>query len=243
LAQPRVDFGEVRAGVVETLGKKSRTLSEWEAKSVLAWAGIPVLETRRAFSEEEAVDVASQIGFPVVLKLLSETITHKSEVGGVQLNLGNAEAVRRGWRDIREAVSGDDFRGVSVQRMYARRGVELICGWSWDTQFGPVLLFGAGGIFAEVFQDRVLMLPPLSSALALERIRRTRIFSAFAGIRGLPKTNVEEILRVLVRLGDLALAMPEIRELDVNPLVATDEGVLALDARMVVEAHPSGGDC
>lgn len=211
-------------------------LTEAEAKQVLAAAGIPVLETVSAGSADEAVQAAVRLGFPVVLKLQSRVITHKTDVGGVQLDLVDEAAVRAAWERIQGAVPGEAFDGVSVQRMVKDRGLELICGCVQDAQFGPVLMFGAGGVMVEVMQDRVLLLPPLSPMLAMDRIRRTRIHRALLGTRHLPAADLDALAEVLVRLGDLVLAVPEILELDINPLAATAAGVLALDARIVIRA-------
>jgi len=211
-------------------------LTEAEAKQVLAAAGIPVLETVSAGSADEAVQAAVRLGFPVVLKLQSRVITHKTDVGGVQLDLVDDAAVRAAWDRIQGAVPVEAFDGVSVQRMVKDRGLELICGCVQDAQFGPVLMFGAGGVMVEVMQDRVLLLPPLSPMLAMDRIRRTRIHRALLGTRHLPAADLDALAEVLVRLGDLVLAVPDILELDINPLAATADGVLALDARIVIPA-------
>lgn len=209
-------------------------LTEAEAKEVLAAVGIPVVQTALAGTLDEAVEAAEKTGYPVVLKLCSSTLTHKSDVGGVVLNLRDADAVRDAWHQIQSAVPAAAFEGVSVQQMIQHRGIELIVGSSVDAQFGPVLLFGAGGTMVEVFQDRALALPPLSPPLALDWISQTKIYRALQGVRGQPPVNMPALTDVLIRLGNLVLSSPEIAELDINPLIATDEGVLALDARMVL---------
>jgi acetyltransferase len=231
----------VREQIRGFLQNGPRILSELDSKNVLAAAGIPVWETHAAWSEEESVVLAKRSGFPVVLKLLSDTLTHKSDVGGVRLNLADEEAVRGAWRAIRGAVPEGDFGGVTVQRMCTVRGVELLAGCSIDPQFGPVLLFGAGGVLTEVFADRVLLLPPLSPDMVLERIARTRIFAALQGVRGLPPVPPQALAQLLVTLGDLALAVPEICELDMNPVLADVSGVRVLDARIRVEPVSAGG--
>jgi acetyltransferase len=222
--------------IIRQLKNQGRLLlSEAEAKSVLKAAGIPVVETLVARDESEAAAHAENLGFPVVLKLLSPTITHKTDVGGVHLNLQNRDEVVEAFRHIQSAVGAADFAGVTVQPMVTLRGsTELILGCSQDAQFGPVLLFGAGGIWVEVMQDRVLLLPPLSPELALERIQQTRIWRALQGIRGQLPADLQAIADVMVKLGDLALAAPEIAEIDINPLLASNRGVLALDARMLL---------
>lgn len=210
------------------------TLSEHDAKRILNATGIPVVPTRHAKTEAEAVALAQAIGFPVVLKLQSPTITHKSDAGGVAVDLGDAEAVRAAWRRIQQAVPAGAFDGVTVQPMIKQRGVELICGLSTDPQFGPVLMVGAGGVWVEMLDDHVLALPPLSPALALHHLSRTRIYRALQGMRHQPPCDLNAVADVLVKLGDLALAVPAITEIDINPLLASPEGVLALDARMVL---------
>lgn len=224
----------LRERILDVLDLAPRLLNEFEAKQVLQAAGIPVVPTRSCTSEDDAVHVASEFGVPVVLKLLSKTITHKTDVGGVRLNLTNADAVREAWRSIKHAVPAEAFDGVSVQPMIDTKGIELIVGSSRDPQFGPVLLFGSGGIMVEVFKDRALALPPLSAALARDWIEQTKIHRALQGLRGRPPANIDHLLDVLVRLGDLVLAMPEIAELDINPLLASHDGVIALDARVVI---------
>ena len=219
--------------LVAKLQVAGRTLlTEIEAKQVLQAAGIPVVETRLAENEDEAVTAAEVLGFPVVLKLHSSTITHKTDVGGVVLNLPDMEAVRSAWQRIQAAVPADDFHGVSVQRMVATGGIELIVGCSSDAQFGPVLLFGAGGTFVEVFKDRALALPPLSEPLVEDWISQTKIHHALQGVRGQAPVNRQVLNQVLIRLANLVLTCPEIEELDINPMLASSEGTVALDARM-----------
>ena len=216
------------------LPAKSGLLSEAEAKRILAAAGIPVVETLEASTEDEAVRHSAHLGFPVVLKLLSPTITHKSDVGGVRLNLHDEAAVRAAWRAIRANVPAEAFAGVTVQRMMQEKGVELILGVSRDAQFGPVLLFGAGGTLVEVWKDRALALPPLNRAMARRLIAQTRISRVLQGVRGQAAAHVEALEEAIVRFSQLIAAEPRIIESDINPLVATPSGVVALDARIVL---------
>jgi acetyltransferase len=208
-------------------------LTEFESKRILNAYGIPTVETLVAAAEDEAVSHAARIGYPAVLKLFSETITHKAEVGGVQLNLRGESDVRRAYREIQAAVLANagpgHFLGVTVQRMVESKGFELILGSSVDPQFGPVLLFGSGGRLVEVLKDRSLGLPPLNSTLARRMIERTRIFRALADT-----TALEQLV---VRFSRLVLEQPRIREIDINPLLASQDGLLALDARVLL--HPS----
>jgi acetyltransferase len=223
--------------------KSQRTLlTEYESKQVLAGYGIPVVETRVAKSEAEAVTLAAHLGYPVVLKLHSETISHKTDVGGVQLNLRTAAAVRRAWRAIETAVTEKagrpHFLGVTVQPMIRLEGYELIIGSSVDPEFGPVLLFGAGGQLVEVFKDRALGLPPLNATLARRIMERTQIFGALKGVRGRPPVDIPALEQLLVRFSHLVVEQPWIKEIDINPLMVSSECILALDARVVL--HDAG---
>jgi acetyltransferase len=213
-------------------------LNEVESKQLLAAYGMPTVPTLIATSEDEAVRVAEQIGYPVVLKLLSATITHKSDVGGVHLNLPGPDAVRRAYRQIesrvRELAGAGHFDGVTVQPMVRADGYEVILGSSVDPQFGPVLLFGAGGQLVEVFKDRALALPPLNTTLALRLMEQTRIFAAFKGVRGRKPIDLSALEQVLVNFSQLVVEQPGIKEIDVNPLLISAEQILALDARVVL---------
>jgi len=232
--EPRTVSAEITALIARRRAEGRKLLTEIEAKQILGAAGIPVVQTLLATSEAEAIAAADSLGYPVVLKLHSTTITHKSDVGGVVLNVGDANAVRDAWWRIQAAVPFADFQGLSVQRMIKQRGIELIVGCSTDTQFGPVLLFGAGGTMVEVFQDRALALPPLSSPLVEDWISQTKIHRALLGVRGQPPVSMPALTDALIKLGDLVLNHPEIAELDINPLLVSPEGVMALDARMVL---------
>lgn len=216
-------------------------LSEAEAKQVLAAYDLPGVETRVAYTVDEACAQAETIGYPVVLKLLSSTITHKSDVGGVRLNLPNADAVRAAYAAIQAAVTeranAAAFAGVTVQPMIAAQGYELILGSSLDAQLGPVLLFGAGGQLVEVLQDHAFGLPPLTSTLARRMIEQTRIAAALKGVRGRPPIDQGALEQLLVRFSQLVIEQPRIKEIDINPLLATPERLVALDARIVL--HPA----
>ena len=199
---------------------------------------MPVLATEVAVDENQAVQVAERLGFPVVLKLHSETITHKSDVGGVRLNLANAESVRQAYRAIetavREKAGPGHFLGVSVQPMLTLDGDELILGSTTDPQFGPVLLFGSGGRMVEVYGDRALALPPLNTTLARRMIEQTKIGAALKGVRGRKPIDMAELESLLVRFSRLVVEQPWIREIDVNPLLASPEKLIAVDARVVL---------
>jgi len=213
-------------------------LNELESKQLLSLYGIPTVETRAASTEDEAVRMAAEIGFPVVLKVLSETITHKTDVGGVKLNLQDEAAVRAAFRAIQSSVSEKvgpgRFSGVTVQPMVKLDGYELIVGSISDPQFGPVVLFGSGGQLVEVYADRALALPPLNTTLAQRMMEQTRVYTALRGVRGRKPVNTAALETLLVRFGQLVLEQPWIAEIDINPLLASPERLLALDARIVL---------
>jgi acetyltransferase len=228
----------VRSLIDEARTEGRTTLSEPESKALLAAYGIPVVETRTATSVDEAVAAAEAIGFPVVVKLLSHTITHKTDVGGVRLDLGSPVAVREAYAAIETSVSArhgpGHVEGVSVQPMIRRTGTELIIGSSVDPQFGPVLLFGLGGELVEVFRDHALGLPPLTTTLARRMMEGTRVHRALQGVRGRQAVDLAALERLLVRVSELVVEQPAIAELDINPLLASPERLVALDARVIL---------
>jgi acetyltransferase len=235
-----LDIGAARQ-IVETVRKSGRNvLGEDEAKAMLAACGIEVAQGRLATSAEQARELAEQIGFPVVLKVRAEGVTHKSEVGGVLLSLKTAEEVALGFELIRERVEKRapqaHFTGVLVQNMISRpHGRELIIGIARDLSFGPVLTFGMGGIAVEVVSDSALALPPLNRVLASDLIDRTRVSRMLDRFRGMPAVDLNRLIDALLRVSELACELPCLRELDINPLLADEQGVIALDARVVVD--------
>ncbi len=231
--------------ILQTARSQGRVLlNEFESKQVLSHYGIPIVETQIARSEDAAVACARSLGYPVVLKIFSETITHKTDVGGVKLNLQDESSVRSAFQAIKSSVSKavgpDHFSGVTVQPMVRLEGYELILGSSVDSQFGPVILFGSGGPLVEVYRDRALALPPLNSTLAQRLMEQTRIFTAFKGVRGRQPIDVPALASLLVRFSQLVVEQPWISEVDINPLLASPERLLALDARVVL--HPPETD-
>lgn len=227
--------------IIERARGDGRTiLTEFESKQLLASYGIPTVDTRIAVSEDEAVKVATEIGYPVVLKLYSETITHKTDVGGVKLNLKDALAVGEAYRAIaaavREKAGAEAFQGVTVQPMVKLEGYEIIIGSSLDSQLGPVLLFGTGGQLVEVFQDRALALPPLNTTLARRMMEQTKIYRALKGVRGRPPVDLVALEQLMVRFSQLVVEQPWIKEIDINPLLASPEQLIALDARVVLHS-------
>ena len=227
------------ARIIENVRAKGREiLTEFEAKELLDAYGIPTVQTKVAGSAEEAVELAEGFSYPVVLKLNSETITHKTDVGGVRLDLEDAEAVREAFvqmeESIRDNFGEEHFSGVTVQPMVSLEGYELILGSSLDPQFGPVLLFGSGGSLVEVYKDRALALPPLTTTLARRTMEQTSIYEALKGVRGRAPVDLAALEKLFVRFSQLVVEQPWIKELDINPLLASAEGLTALDARVVL---------
>lgn len=232
-----------RRMVAKALSEGRVWLTETEAKAVLAAYQIPVVQTREAATAEAAAEISAGLEGPVALKILSPDITHKSDVGGVALNLTSAESVLEAARAmhqrIRERVPEARLTGFTVQPMVHRPDArELIVGISDDVQFGPVILFGHGGTAVEVIQDKAVALPPLNMNLAREVMRRTRVYRLLEGYRGKPAADLDGIALTLVKVSQLVSDIAEIVELDINPLLADEQGVLALDARIKVAESP-----
>jgi acetyltransferase len=232
------ESGRIRAEqIIGDARKSQRTLlTEVESKQVLEAYGIPTVQTLLARTEDEAVRLALELGPPVVLKLYSQLITHKTDVGGVKLNLQAEAEIRQAYRAIQAAVQEKPgaFLGVTVEPMIRGDGYELILGSTIDAQFGPVLLFGSGGQLVEVMKDYCLGFPPLNSTLAHRIMEKTHIYSALKGVRGRSPVDLERLERVLVQFSLLVAEQPWIKEIDVNPLVVSDEQILALDGRIVL---------
>lgn len=225
--------------IIDKARKQGRTiLTEYESKEVLEAYCIPTTPMRIGVTPDEAVAAAEELGYPVVLKIHSETITHKTDIGGVILNLKDEQTVRDAFERIRNAVhekaSEEDFLGVSIQPMASLDGYELIVGSSVDPQFGPVLLFGTGGTLVEVFKDRALALPPLNTTLARRMMEQTKIYEALHGVRGRASVDMEALEKLLVRFSQIVAEQKWIKEIDINPLLASPERLLALDARVLL---------
>jgi acyl-CoA synthetase (NDP forming) len=224
--------------IIDKAKNEGRTiLSEVEAKEILEDAGISTARSRLATSKKEAVALAQELGFPVVLKVVSPQITHKSDVGGVKLNLNSQKEVRAAFDEImasaRQAVRDATIEGVSVQQM-ARPGVEVIIGMTKDPQFGPVLMFGLGGVLVEVLKDVAFRIVPLTPRDARQMIREIKGFPILEGFRGQEPADVEALEGILLRLSSFVEQHPEIEEMDLNPVFAYGDGAVAVDARIVV---------
>lgn len=238
------DYAGARALIAGAIAEGREILSERESKAVLAAFGIPVNAAHLAHNADEAAWLAADIGYPVVLKIDSPDVIYKSDVGGVELNIANEATLREAFAAIvartRRARPDARIDGVSVQRMRKRRFArELMVGVSHDPSFGPVITFGAGGIAVEVMHDRALALPPLNGYLVDSMIGSTRIGQILGPFKNLPPVDVDALEDALLRVSDMVCELPELREMDINPLVADEEGVIALDARIIVQ-KPSG---
>ena len=240
------DTGKVRSIIEKALAEERDTLNETEAKDVIAAYGVPIVETRIARNAGEAAAKARDIGFPVALKILSEHITHKSDVGGVVLDLDSEQDVLHAADNMiaraRQFQPDIEDLAFTVQPMARRPGAyELIVGAATDPVFGPIILFGEGGTAVEVIDDKSIALPPLNVKLARELIASTRVARRLRGYRDRPGADLEGIGQVLVRISQLVSDVPEVAELDINPLLADEKGVLALDARLRVVATEEQG--
>jgi acetyltransferase len=239
------DAAEAKAVIAGALARGRSILSEVEAKRILAAYGISTVETRVATSAAAVHAVAAEVlrtAKTCVIKVISDDISHKSDIGGVRLDLSTPETAQRAAFEILERIErerpGSRVSGFSVQPMIKRpRAHELIIGMSHDATFGPLLLFGAGGTAVEVLRDTAMALPPLDLKLARELMRQTRIHRLLEGYRDRPAADLDAIAMSLVRLGAMVIAHPEIREIDVNPLLADETGIIALDARIRVDTQ------
>jgi acyl-CoA synthetase (NDP forming) len=225
--------------VLSDVKKQGRTiLTEIEAKQVIKAAGIKVVETRLARTQKEAIAIAEEIGFPLVLKIASPDIIHKTDAGGVKVGLKNAAELKKAYAEIidsvRQKYPNAKIEGVSVQAM-ARPGIEIIVGMSKDAQFGPVIMFGLGGIFVEVLKDVSFRLIPILKRDAEAMIKEIKGYALLNGYRGQEPADIASLVDVLLKVSSLVEKTPEIKELDLNPVFAYKDSAIAVDARIVLE--------
>jgi acyl-CoA synthetase (NDP forming) len=227
--------------IIEKAKSASRTLlNEIESKVLLSEAGIPVVETKLATSKQGAISISKKVGFPVALKIVSPEITHKSDAGGVKLGLKTSKQVEVAYEEILSAVKQKYphavIDGVSVQKM-ARPGTEVIIGMTKDAQFGPVLMFGLGGILVELLKDVSFRIVPLEREDAREMIREIKGYPILEGFRGMEPADVSILEEILLKISRFVDDHPEIKELDLNPIFAYRDGAIAADARVVLEGN------
>jgi acyl-CoA synthetase (NDP forming) len=227
--------------IIDKARSEGRTvLTEVESKEFLKPAGINIIDTKLATSKEEAISISRQFGFPVVLKIASPDIVHKSDAGGVRLGLKTAKQVGKAYDDIMQAIRQKypqaRLHGVAVQKM-ARPGVEVIIGMSKDAQFGPVLMFGLGGILVEVLKDVSFRIVPLSRRDATEMLREIKGYPLLEGYRGREAVDISYLEELLLKVSSFVEQTPEIRELDLNPIFAYGDGAIAVDARVILEEN------
>jgi acetate---CoA ligase (ADP-forming) subunit beta len=218
-------------------GQGRNLLTEIEAKELLKQAGINVVDTKLASSKEEAVSLSKKMGFPVALKIASPDVVHKSDAGGVKLNLENEEKVGQAYDDIMQSIKQQYpdavIDGVSVQPM-ARPGVEVIIGMSKDAQFGPVIMFGLGGILVEILKDVSFRIVPLEKRDAREMVREIKGYPVLEGYRGQEAVDIENLEEMILKVAAFIEQNPQIDELDLNPVFAYSDGAVAVDARVIL---------
>jgi acetate---CoA ligase (ADP-forming) subunit beta len=225
--------------IVSAVKKEGRTLlTEIEAKNLLKQSGISVVDTRLATSEDEAVSISREMGFPVVLKIASPDVVHKTDAGGVKLNLKTSAQVAKAFEDIMKSTKAKypqaKIQGVAVQKM-ARPGVEVIIGMSKDAQFGPVLMFGLGGVWVEVLKDVSFRIVPLESRDAREMIQEIKGKPLLEGYRGQEAVDKDKLEKLILQVSTFVEQHPEIKELDLNPVFAYKDSAVAVDARIILE--------
>ena len=228
-----------KSQIISNARKENRTvLTEIESKQLLKEVGITTTEIKLAASEKDAVEISQKIGFPVVLKIASPDISHKSDAGGVKVGLKNKDEVARAHQEIMSSVKqkfpSAKIEGVSVQNM-ARPGTEVIIGMTKDAQFGPVLMFGLGGVWVEVLKDVAFRIVPLTRRDASEMIKEIKGYPLLEGYRGSEPANITVLEDLLLKISDFMEKTPEIKEMDLNPIFAYKDGAVAVDARVVLE--------
>lgn len=225
--------------IIDQLKEEGRLiLTEFESKELLKQVGIPVVETRLAKTEKEAVSLSRKIGFPVALKIASPDVTHKTDSGGVRLSLNSVAEIKKAYGEIIEAVRQQYpkalIQGISVQKM-VRPGTEVIVGTSKDPQFGPVMMFGLGGIFVEVLKDVSFRIIPVDRRDAQEMIEEIKGYPLLQGYRGKEPANIPALVEIILKISKLINENPQIKELELNPIFAYGDDALAVDARIILE--------
>jgi acetyltransferase len=222
------------------LAEHRTLLTSLESRALLTAFGVPVNTAVEAHSANEALVVAESLGFPVAMKISAHRLSHKSDSGGVRLNINDAHAIRSNYQELVNTVKAlnpdVEIRGVTIEKMYKNpNGRELMIGVIRDPVFGPVISFGSGGTAVEILRDRAIALPPLNSFIVNNLINKTRVAKLLGEFRHMPAVNIDALQQVLLRISEIVCELPQIQELDINPIVADEQGVLALDTRVVVD--------
>ena len=239
--QPKPDIKAARV-IIDTALKENRSeLTSIESKAILNAFAIPVMKAVIACTQEEAIESARKMGFPVAMKIFSPNITHKSDVSGVLLNLSSEESVANGFKSIIENAKKfcpkATIVGVTIEPMFIQPNTrEVMIGMMRDVVFGPVISFGAGGTLVEIMKDRAIALPPLNQFIAKQLILRTRIAKLLGKFRNMPAVHLGVLINILLRVSEMACELPEIKELDINPLIVSDQGAMVVDARFVINS-------
>ena len=225
--------------IIEAARKDGRTiLSEIEAKQLLEQAGVPVSPARLATTKDDAVKMANELGYPIVLKIVSPQITHKSDVGGVALGLTSADDVGAAFESVvanaKKAEPDATIEGVAVQRM-EKQGTEVIVGMTTDAQFGPVMMFGLGGVMVEILKDVAFRVVPLNERDARQMIHEIKGYPVLEGFRGSDPADIAKLEALLLKVSSFIESNPDVAELDLNPVFAYKDGAIAVDARVVLK--------
>ncbi|VUT26336.1 MAG: succinyl-CoA synthetase subunit beta [Candidatus Methanolliviera sp. GoM_asphalt] len=214
------------------------TLTEYDSKKILAAYDFPITKEKLARDEEEAVNFAKEIGYPVVLKIISPDITHKTDVGGVKVDVKSPGEVKTAYSElmgIKDKIKDADIHGVLIQEM-APKGNEVILGMTQDPQFGPVLMFGLGGVFVEVLKDVSFRIPPLTRFDAEDMIKEIKAYPILEGVRGGVSSDLDALVDCILKLSDLSVDLSDyIKEMDINPLFATEKGAVAVDSLVILK--------
>ena len=224
--------------IFETASKESRDfLFEHEAKNLCGSYGMPITAITVATSEEDAVKAAEKIGYPIVLKIVSPQVLHKSDAGGVLINIKDEEGLREGYntilKNVKKHVPDAEITGILVQEM-APNGTEVIVGSTYDPTFGPTIMFGLGGIFVEILKDVSFRLAPITKTDAEEMVKEIKAYKILEGVRGMPPADQETIVEILLATSEMLMECPEIKELDMNPVLVYEEGAKVVDARVIL---------
>jgi len=226
-----MDISELLKNKLES---NQTVLTEFESKNLLKEIGIPIPEQELATTKEETIAVAKKIGFPVVLKLMAEDIVHKSDTGAVKLNINSEVEIANAYDDLMKIPSQSE-KSISVQKMAAEPITELIIGMTTDAQFGPALMFGIGGILVELLEDVSFRIAPITEYDAREQIHEIKGFPILDGYRGKPKADLDAIVNTLLKISDLVIKHEEINEMDLNPVFIYENGLVCVDARIILK--------